>query len=216
MPSRSPEIALTQRDNELLESLTRRIRVLSVDQIHRSWWPDSSTSETTVRRLRQLEHAGYLDRILLMAHPESALSDPILIWKSGEPLPNLGSVAWQLQSRWPEPLISTDCVIATRMAGVFFGGHGGRKPRRAETTHDLHLSAVFLQMRTDSPERAQSWISEDERKKETGHGEKLPDAIVTDGSRRTAIELGGKSYDREKLEAFHDFCVASDLDYEIW
>lgn len=216
MTTRRTSLALTQRDTELLEALTLRIRVLSVEQISRSWWQSSATSETASRRIRQLVDGGYLSRLSLMAHPETPVTEAVCVWRQHEQIPDFGAVAWQLNSRWPDPLVNTDCVIATRFAGRFFGGYGGRKPRRAETTHDLHLSAVFLQMRTNQPERAVTWSSEEERKKDAGHGEKLPDAIVSDGDRRTAIELGGKSYDREKLADFHAFCVEQNLDYEIW
>lgn len=216
MSIRTSAIALTQRDTEILEALTLRIRVLSVDQVSRTWWPDSTSPETAVRRFRQLADAGYLSRISLMAHPETSLSEPVCVWHQEADVPDFGAVAWRLNSRWAEPLVTTACVIATRFAGRFFGGHGGRKPRRAETTHDLHLSAVYLQMQTNQPHRAATWISEDERKKDTEHGGKLPDAIVTDSGRKTAIELGGKSYDRDKLEAFHVFCHEQNLGYEIW
>jgi len=174
------------------------------------------TPATSVGRLRQLANADYLSRINLMAHPETSAPEPVCVWHQNTVAPDFGAVAWCLNSRWSEPLVSTACVIATRFSGRFFGGHGGRKPRRAETTHDLQLGAVFLQMRTDHPQRAATWSSEEERKKDAGHGEKLPDAIVSDGDRKTAIELGGKSYDREKLEDFHTFCVEQNLDYEIW
>ncbi|MFT4556160.1 MAG: hypothetical protein ACI92S_001500 [Planctomycetaceae bacterium] len=216
MATRTTTIALTQRDTELLEALTLRIRVLSIDQISRTWWPDSATAETANRRVRQLVDAGYLSRVSLMAHPETPVHEAVCVWTQDDVVPDFGAVAWRLNSRWLEPLINTDCVIATRFAGRFFGGYGGRKPRRAETTHDLHLSAVFLQMRTNQPRRSASWSSEEERKKAAGHGEKLPDAIVSDGKCKTAIELGGKSYDREKLEGFHKFCVEQNLSYEIW
>lgn len=216
MKDRNTGMALTQRDTELLEALTLRIRVLSVEQISRTWWPDSANADTVIRRLKQLTDAGYLSRIGLMAHPETPVTEAVCVWGQNAPAPDFGAIAWRLNSRWPEPLVNTDCVIATQFAGRFFGGYGGRKPRRAETTHDLHLSAVFLQMRTNQPERAATWSSEEERKKDAEHGEKLPDAIVSDGDRRTAIELGGKSYNREKLEGFHDFCAEQNLDYEIW
>lgn len=212
----SPTIALTQRDTELLETLTQRVRVLSVDQISRTWWPSSTTTATSVARLRQLADAGYLSRINLMAHPETPVSQPVCVWHQDHPVPDFGAVAWSLNSRWTEPLVSTACVIATRFAGRFFGGHGGRPPRRAETTHDLQLGAVFLQMRTNQPHRVATWISEEDRKKDTGHGEKLPDAIVTDDGHQTAIELGGTSYDRNKLQEFHTFCAGQNLNYEIW
>ena len=216
MTQRSPNLVLTPRDTELLEVLTRRIRMLSITQIGRVWWPTSESPEAIARRrLVQLEQAGYLERLSVMAHPELELAQPVAVWRPGLPTPELGPISWRLKSRWTEPLVNTACVIATKFAGRFLGGYGGRKPRRAETTHDLHLSSVFLQMRTRQPERAATWISEADRKKETGYGEKLPDGIVLDGDHKTAIEFGG-AYDRPKLEEFHEFCHDQKLAYEIW
>ena len=47
-------------------------------------------------------------------------------------------------------------------------------------------------------------------------GDKVPDAVVKDGLYRTAIELVGSSYRAQKLEAFHTYCAAQDLGYELW
>lgn len=217
MPRRKHGINLTSRDTELLQVLTLRIRILSLAQIGRVWWPDAATPAIApMRRLQQLQADGYVELVSVMAHPETELSRPLVTWQPGLPPPDQGALAYRLRTRWNEPLVDTPCVIATAFAGRFFGGYGGRKPRRAETTHDLHLSAVFLQMQTNHPERAATWISEEGRKKDLEHGEKLPDAIVTDGDHLTVIELGGKSYDRPKLEAFHDHCAGRNLAYEVW
>ncbi len=217
MAKHTSGLTLNDRDVNLLETLTLRVRVLSISQVVRVWWPDSVNIKTAAhRRLSQLEAAGYVELFPMMAHPEVTLSEPLCSWKPGESSPDFGALAWLLQSRWNEELVNTHCVISTDFAGRFFGGYGGRKPRRAETTHDLHLSSVFLQMRTNQPDRAATWISEDARKKDLVHGEKLPDAIVSDGDSQIAIELGGKSYDRRKLEEFHEHCDERNLAYEVW
>lgn len=216
MKAQPTNFALTARDREILETLTLRIRVLSVAQIGRVWWRDSASPVSIVRRrLKQLQEAGYVEPLNLMAHPELPLTEPIVNWRPGDPAPDFGAVSWRLRSRWTQPLVNTTCAIATRSAGQFFGGYGGRKPRRAETTHDLHLSAIFLRMRTLEPSRAATWISEADRKKDSGYGEKLPDGIVIDGQQKTAIEFGG-AYDKPKLQEFHAFCDQQALAYEIW
>ena len=202
---------------ELLEVLPLRIRILSLAQVGRTWWAHAAAPATApIRRLSQLCQAGYVELVSVMAHPETELAGPLVKWRPGHSPPDHGALAYRLRSRWTDPLVQTSCVVATSFAGRFFGGYGGRAPRRAETTHDLHLSAVFLQMRTNQPERAATWISEEGRKKQLEHGEKLPDAIVTDGDQQTVIELGGKSYDRSKLVAFHEHCAGRNLAYEVW
>lgn len=216
MPSLSDNMALTERDRDLLETLTLRVRVLSLAQIGRVWWHDSLRPISLIRRrLTQLQDAGFVETFDLMAHPELPVSEALTKWTPGKPAPDFGALSWRLRSRWDQPQVNTRCVIATRLAGHFFGGYGGRKPRRAETSHDLHLSAVYLRIRAHEPDRAATWISEAARKKEAGFGEKLPDGIVFDGQQKTAIEFGG-AYDKPKLEAFHNFCQQQSLAYEIW
>ena len=68
-------------------------------------------------------------------------------------------------------------------------------------------------MLDELPTRARSWTLETDLPK--GQGIKLPDAMVRDGLYRTAIEFGGR-YKSAKLEAFHKYCAAQELGYEIW
>jgi hypothetical protein len=96
-----------------------------------------------------------------------------------------------------------------------FGEAGGRYPREAEVTHDIHLARVYLLMRELLPTRAASWVSEEGVARTQGPDEMLPDAQVIDGLHRTAIEFAG-AYPAAKLQAFHDYCASRGLAYEIW
>jgi hypothetical protein len=80
------------------------------------------------------------------------------------------------------------------------------------------LAEVYLTMRVELPTRAASWRHEDldPRSHDERAGEKLPDAVVTDGRHTTAIECVGSSYTREKLEGFHAYCERTMLAYELW
>ncbi len=94
-----------------------------------------------------------------------------------------------------------------------FGGHGGRFPRESEETHDIHVSAIYLNLRLSAPALAVSWIHEEEIKRERKQSKgKLPDAIV---SHRKVIEFGG-AYKKQKLIGFHRFCEANNFEYEVW
>lgn len=212
--------AITSRDNEILDALTLRVRVLTVEQITRTWWSGLRHGRrAAVRRLEVLELAGSIHTFDMLAHPELSLESPIGHWRPGAPTPDFDELAYRLGKRWALPPIRHTAVIATRKSGRLYGGWGGRHPRPTERTHDLHMAAVFLRKRMLEPAIAGNWISE-EKLRERGKGARtreklhLPDAIVT-RPRRTAIEFGG-AYRVEKLRSFHTYCQRIGLSYEIW
>lgn len=213
-----PRLTLTDRDDELLRTLTHRVRALSLAQTARSWWPRSVQPATPHARLKQLAAAGYVTLEPQHVGPELQLERPLASWQRGCPRPKLSAIASVAQRRWHTPPVTMPCVVATPRAAAQFGGRGGRSPRPTEWTHDLHLAQVYLLMRVELPTRAASWVHEDldERPQRALSGEKLPDAFVTDGLHRTAIELVGSSYNGSKLEAFHDYCEREQLAYELW
>lgn len=210
-------LRLTTRDEGILDTLTQRVRVLSIGQIVRTWWPEQRRGEeSAASRLQALADAGFIMRIVEWAHPELSLDAPALIWRPGEEVPNLGQVSYRLRSRWTGAPRATTAFIATRLAGSTFGGNGGRRPRPSEMTHDLHLAAVFLRLLSKQPRTAQSWISEAAQyAKGAGRHERLPDALVRDRNGTTVIEFGG-AYSKRKLMEFHEFCVERSLSYELW
>ncbi len=184
--------------------LTTRVRVLSLDQIGRTWGRAHADPKGRARRLvERLARRGIAEPILLMARPEIVPSVPLATWQPGLPQPDMGAVAWKLQSRRrSQPASRTPCVVATSR----------RPPRQTEVTHDLHLAAVFLLMSEELPTRASSWIFEDDLDLS---GEKQPDAVVVDGETRTVIECGGE-YGRGRLEDDHVFFAGLGFGYEIW
>ena len=111
-------------------------------------------------------------------------------------------------------------MIATTKSAKRFGGVGNRPPRRTETSHDLHLAALYLRLHEENPERASNWLSEDilvkQRKTRRERAQPLPDALVMENQTTTVIEMGGASYTAEKLYRLHDYCEAEGFGYELW
>ncbi len=214
VPIETSVVELQPRDREVLEVLTRRVRVLTLGQIARTWWASSLQAERKAwRRLQRLEHDGWVEIVRLMAHPELTLQDPHAIWYPGKAPPNLRRLAIRLKRRWDQAEAATACVVGTEQAAAALGGAGRRVPRDSEATHDIHVAAVYLRMRAELPTRARSWVSE--AALPAGQGVKVPDALVRDGRYWTAIEFGGQ-YDHSKLETFHAYCEAQGWGYEVW
>lgn len=207
----------TARDEEILDTLTRRVRVLGLSQVAETWWNDSARKFDEAKgRLKQLERRGLVQFLNLLARPVPVLSSPLCVWKPGDPEPEFGAVSYRLRSRWIHPVRSVPGVMATAEAGIRFAGKGGRPPRASEATHDLCLAAVYLGMRIAEPTRAKRWISEAMLfERGLGRDDRLPDAAIVTRSGTTAIEFGG-AYAAPKVSEFHRFCAEHDWGYELW
>jgi hypothetical protein len=216
-------LVLTNRDREILEALTRHVRVLSLPQIARTWWRDSQNpARAADSRLRILAAEGLLSIERTLAHPELTLDSPLARWDLSEAEPNFGAISYQLQRRWSSHPVLMACFSASKVAADRLGGHGARPPRAVERTHDIHMAQVYLLYRLRQPEVLADWVFEEQVKAERrlapgrpNYGDKLPDVLLRTKSQTRAIEFGG-AYSKEKLIAFHGYCKEQLLPYEIW
>ena len=207
---------LTDRDEAILETLTHRVRMLSAEQVARTWFGNSADPVRLARsRLRQLQEAGYLDRLDALARPELELEEPLFRWEPGEAEPDFAALSRRCSGRWSQPVERTSLYVASSRAGVLYGGSGGRSPRLSEVSHDLSLAGLYLRHFRPNGHRVE-WTSEASLIR-MGYGDqsRVPDALVTENGSSRAIELGG-TYSSAKLEDFHAFCTEEALAYELW
>lgn len=209
---------LTERDFEILDTLSIRVRLLSLQQTAATWWADTPTGRRNARRrMLKLEQAGMVRRLCVAARPLPPLEKANAIWRPRDPAPCFGAIAWQLQSRWTEqPRHATVYIATKRSANVCGGRRRGELTHEFQATHDLAVAELYLTLKKKDPKRANLWYGEDmlERKLRT----KLPDAVLAES--RTArpklvIEFGG-AYDASRVRGFHRHCKKSKLPYEIW
>ncbi len=208
---------LTKRDVAILDALTQRVRALTLDQVATHWFgATTSPRKNARRRLRALEAAELVEIFSMAARPIPDLPLPIVAWKPGDNVPEFEKVSYRLVARWRLPAVETVLVIASRQAGIWLGGYGGRRPRRSETSHDIAMGALYLRWLSGASSESGTWISE-ARLTKMGFGDHrmLPDAVVEFDKHRKAIEFGG-AYKAEKLRMFHKFCADEDLPYELW
>jgi hypothetical protein len=142
---------------------------------------------------------------------------PLATWEPGDEEPDFGRISYLLKTRFKAPARAKTVVIATAEAAKRLGGHGGRRPRRSEATHDLGLAAVYLHFLATAPRRAANWISEAGlTRRGEGRHSKLADALVTGSNGPgTVIEFGGE-YSKAKLAEFHADCEERQRRYELW
>jgi hypothetical protein len=110
-------IQITERDTEILEILTQKIRVLTCGQIARTFWPDTKSPEDGAKaRLVLLAAADFVLLRRALAHPELHLVEPVASWRVGNVTPEFGPVSYKLQRRWSRPPVLTLIASATRRA----------------------------------------------------------------------------------------------------
>ena len=210
-------IVLTNRDKELIEALTLRVHLMTLDQAVENWWPPTSRAKTTAQsRFRKLESAGWLTRKRVNIHPMLPLKKPVVVWSPGDAEEDFGPVAYRLQKRWTQSLKLTTVLLASRKAANHFGGFGGKFKHRTQLTHDVHLAEVYLRYLRADGSIAKRWQGEEIAEKDDP-ADKLPDATIVDvdGVANLIVEFGG-SYDRRRVEKFHRFCERKSLPYELW
>ncbi len=208
----------TERDLQILEALALKVRMLTVKQVGRTWWHESSPKQQLANarnRLRHLQRAGLVARYVINSHPLLELSEPVRSWGPRDRTPDFHAAARQLQCRWREAAQPLILFTATRKTSNLFGGFPVRL-KSLQGTHDVHLSQVYVFYQQTQPYFASRWLGEDALKR-AGYGVKEPDAFVMGeaGTVARVVEFGGK-YAANRVRDFHEHCEARDLPYELW
>lgn len=209
---------LSHRRRDLVETMARQIRLTLFEQLVRAWWGTTYSADRNARRLvNDLVSEGWLETHRLLARPLLSLKEPAIIWYPDAPTPDFARCARMLQRRWTAPAQPQVVVSASKFARRVFGGTDRRAVRNpCQTTHDLHVTEVYLHYRTVCRDLAALWRGEDEIAAERKN-QVLPDALLVDtaGNPIRAIDFGG-SYDARRLKHFHEDCGNRQLPYEVW
>src|SRR5918998_1540168 len=97
-------LSLTDRDREILATLSGPCRFLTDKQLARTFWPSSKAPSSDARkRLAALKDVGLIETRTIMAHPELELLEPVFSCPDDDPA-DLGSVAYRVKRRWTRPL----------------------------------------------------------------------------------------------------------------
>jgi len=206
----------TERDLDILETLALRVRLLSLEQITRIWWPAAGSPRPVRRRLRRLVAGRLVHRVVANVHPPIDISQPLTSWRPGMPRPDLARLAQPIRDRWQLPAVPTELFHATRVAANLFAGHAWRLPPVGQRDHQLLLGQVYLHYRRAHPQEARSWLAADACGSAAGNHHPRPDAVLRGpaGTLRAIESTGRHSVDR--LARLHAYCLHEQLPYELW
>lgn len=202
--------------HDLIESLTCRIRVLSLNQIQQGWRQQLGPAKAVLETIELLVKAGLLQGDVWTVQASPINGRPICHWSQGNETPDLIPVHQVIQERWNHPRMPTPVVAATHRAARLFGSSTGGLPPANHRNHDLLLSEVYLRYRDALANTGVIWVGEDAMVL-AERGIKNPDAFLVnkEGEVVRVIESAGK-YSISQLESFHKHCESEQLAYELW
>lgn len=205
---------LTERDLMILKALSLQVRLFGQRQLAESLW--SGEIANARRRLRRFVELGLVKRKVALARPLPEMLSPVFQWMPGRAEPDVGQIAFQLQSRWRyQALRSTIVFVPTPTILNHFGGRQ-KTLMSSQASHDLGVSEVWLWYLRNRPALAAAWRGED-LLIENEPGESLPDAVLVDANEQPVmlIEFGG-DYNANRIATFHDAAAMRGIPYQVW
>lgn len=209
-------ITLTQRDLDLLETLTCRVSILSARQATELCWPTACKPNRARRRLRLLAKSGLIKRYIINVHPPLPVNRPLFRWRPGMAAPDADRISTEARARWSQPARPVEVLVASPHAANMLGSNARNLPPAERRDHALRLAAVYLHYRTTLPTLAGLWVGEHALPKPQ-RGTKVLNAVLHDENGRTlrGIQTAGR-WNRDQVESFHEHCVDCGLPYELW
>jgi hypothetical protein len=149
-------------------------------------------------------------------------TEPIASRLPGQPAPDFGALAWQLEKRWRNVTARRVTILwATPRAARLLGGTAPFDRRASQVEHDLGTASVFVRLQATRPELADQWIGEDILRRDYAPYcpslKRIPDgALVSGGEIIRVVEYGGQ-YSAARLRRFDaHFYKKHRIPYEIW
>jgi hypothetical protein len=209
-------MTLTQRDLDLVETLTLKVPVLTIPQIADVWWRNARSQRVPRHRLARLAKSGWIAVHVVNAHRPPPMLSPLFAWKPGAADPDVDRISRECRAACCEPAQPTEVCVPTPRAAGLLGSNACGLPPREIRDHDLRLAAVYVHYRRTWPRLAHLWLGRHARPR-AGFRLKDPDALLCDGSGRPLrlIQAAGR-WNAARVERFHDYCTELALPYEIW
>jgi hypothetical protein len=208
------------RAAEVCQLFGRKVSIASGAELAAHWGVASPSG--------RLRLAAWLDRLVrrevllrwrVIARPLPPPAAPLVTFRPGGPIADANAVAWALEKRWRvEPQVVVAYAGGPRCRQLF-GAHVACGLGNLDAvSHDLALAALYFRFARFSPQRANDWVADWERKSALRAGEKLPDVLLhaADGAPYLAVEMGGV-YSATRVNGLRAFCTDSlQIPLEVW
>ena len=203
-------------EEQILRALANDVRVLSLQQVARTWWTDTRWGRSRAKAaMTELESLGWLQIHRSLARPIDEMQEPLMSWSPRDDRPDFWRLSRVLHKRSMQDASMTTFVFASPKSIVLFGRGRAPSVKLTHMTHDLHVAEVYLTYRRTGLS-SRHWISEDRLPSDWPLRERPDAALVNDdGQFYRAVEYGG-NYPPSRLAELHEGLASIELDYEIW
>lgn len=207
---------MTDREQEIVRTLADLVRVMTLDQIARTWWTDTRWGRSrATASMKLLVSEGWAHMQPVLSRDIHSPTVPLVDWKPGDLRPDFREAARILHRRAMTDALPVRVVVASRRAVMLFGSGPVPPIKLTQMTHDLNVSEVYLHHRQLGFPTGR-WLSEDRLPGDWPLRER-PDALLRDehGAIVRAVEYGG-DYPARRLTQLHDGLQSIGLAYDLW
>ena len=205
-------------EEEILVALAWHLRVLSVEQIARTWWQGQATAKRRATdAIKARQKNGWLHVRELLSRPTSPLGGPLVSWTPNHRAPNFDKLSRLLHRRARTAARKIRVVTATRKTRELYGVAGpGHRPKLTQLSHELFVAEIFIRYRANGLDVDRQWIGEDQFPK-SWPVRSRPDVLLRNQDDKIvrAVEYGG-AYTVHRLSKLHAALRSIPLAYEIW
>jgi len=198
----------TERDLAIVETLTTRIRMMTLEQLVRVWWPKANNNGASKRRLRKLTEAGMIEQRIVNVSCHQTPDEPRFHWLPGGVPPNADDIVGR---RADSPAsVSMHVVNATKLAANLFGSTVYDLPELHRRRHETALAFVYTHFAATRPRDAERWNL-------TSDADVSADAWLVDSEQRPqlAIKLVSAMTPEHIVKA-HERFASTSIPYELW
>ncbi len=200
--------AWTDLEFDVLETVTRRIKVMTDEQLTQALAVDAGSDRTAIERLLR---AALVLTTTINARPLP--KSPFVVWESGTDSPDFDPVWRRVREQCHQDSLPTRVYWAAPQTANLFGVKGGTLSSISERNNDLRLAEAYVRHRARADHTI--WLNAMVANKRYTTSIPADAAIVgTDGVLQRVIVIARG--DSQRLRDFHAACVRSGLAYEVW
>lgn len=200
--------AWTDLEFDVLETVTRRIKVMTDEQLTQALAVDAGSDRTAIDRLLR---AALVLTTTINARPLPKV--PFVVWEPGTDLPDFDSVWQRVREQCHQDSRPTRVYWAAPQTANLFGVKGGTLSSISERNNDLRLAEAYVQHRARADHTI--WLNAIVASKRLTTSIPADAAIVgTDGELQRVVVIARG--DSQRLHEFHTACLNAATAYEVW
>ena len=203
---------MTERDLDIIETLTCRVRVMTLSQIATLWWEGDAILASEA--LNQLVATGSIERTETYSQYEMT-SECLFRWIPSDAKPAFDEIIDTHYARQRSQKVAGEIYTATRFAANLFASEFTTFPSPEERPEQIRMAEAYVAHRSSRSTEASFWFNCRAGEPDASNQTK-PEVLIVDAeaSPTRAVSLLSRSVQR--FQATHRYCQHEGISYELW